>query len=217
MRIANNILRHSLRNVYFLIGTACGGKTTMAKALSEKYGFVHFDDNWHEPPYKMWETVRDLKYQKSAREVTDWEAYFGRPLEEFVADMEENAGVNEFFEFAVVELVKMSQHNTIVADIGAPADVVLDISDYHRVACLRAPAELIVRDYYGREDHREFIECIMRLTEPEKKLATQNELFRIGAERIADEARECGMFQIVRNEESTVEKTLRLLEAHFKL
>ena len=29
MNIANNILRRNLQNVYFFIGTACGGKTTM--------------------------------------------------------------------------------------------------------------------------------------------------------------------------------------------
>lgn len=33
MNIANNILKHSLQNVYFLRGTALAGKTTMSKAL----------------------------------------------------------------------------------------------------------------------------------------------------------------------------------------
>lgn len=52
MNIANNILKHSLKNVYFLVGTACGGKTTMAKELSAKYGFIHFNDNWNDESYK---------------------------------------------------------------------------------------------------------------------------------------------------------------------
>jgi len=38
MNISNDILRHNLKNVYFLIGTACSGKTTMAKEFAEKYG-----------------------------------------------------------------------------------------------------------------------------------------------------------------------------------
>jgi adenylate kinase family enzyme len=52
MRIAENILKHSLKNVLFLAGTPCGGKTTMAKALCKKYGFYHFNDNWHEDNFQ---------------------------------------------------------------------------------------------------------------------------------------------------------------------
>ena len=40
MYIAENILKNSLQNVYFLAGTALAGKTTMTKILSEKYGFI---------------------------------------------------------------------------------------------------------------------------------------------------------------------------------
>ncbi len=37
MHIADNIIRHHLRNMYFLAGTACGGKTTMSRALAENH------------------------------------------------------------------------------------------------------------------------------------------------------------------------------------
>lgn len=40
MNIANNIIREHKKNVYFLCGGAYGGKTTMAKLLEEKYGFI---------------------------------------------------------------------------------------------------------------------------------------------------------------------------------
>ena len=36
MKIANNIIKDHLKNVYFLCGGAYGGKTTMAKLLEEK-------------------------------------------------------------------------------------------------------------------------------------------------------------------------------------
>ena len=50
MHIANNILKHSLQSVYFLVGTACGGKITMAKAISQKHGFTYFNgDHWDKP------------------------------------------------------------------------------------------------------------------------------------------------------------------------
>ena len=63
MKIANNILKHALSNVYFLTGTSCGGKTTMANALCEKHGFFHFNDNWHEPNFALWNQIVNEKYQ----------------------------------------------------------------------------------------------------------------------------------------------------------
>ena len=38
MKIANNIIKDHLKNVYFLCGGAYGGKTTMAKLIEEKHG-----------------------------------------------------------------------------------------------------------------------------------------------------------------------------------
>jgi len=52
MHIAENILKHSLQNVYFLVGTACGGKTTMGRALAKKHGYIYHSDNWNEDTYK---------------------------------------------------------------------------------------------------------------------------------------------------------------------
>lgn len=218
MNIAENILKHSLTNVYFLVGTPCGGKTTMAKEISKKYGFIHFNDNWHEDNFKIWQSIIDEKYQKCAakrKKVTDWEAYFSRSVEEFLSSKDDDN--NEYLEFAIIELIKLSQNNKVVADICAPIKVLAEISEYNRVACLLAPAELVIRDYYGRDDHREFIECIMSLKDPEKKLETQNELFRIGVQETFDDVNKFNLFNIVRSNESTVENTLEILEKHFNL
>jgi adenylate kinase family enzyme len=217
MNISENILKHSLKNVYFLAGTPCGGKTTMANELSKKYGFIHFNDNWHEDNFKIWQSIIDEKYQKSAAKresITDWEAYFSRSVEEFLCDKGNN---NDYLEFALIELIKLSQSNKVIADICVPLELLAEISDYNRVACLLAPPELVIRDYYGREDHREFIECIMSLKEPEKKLKTQNELFRIGVQETFDDVKKYNHFHIVRDNDSTIETTLLMLEKHFHL
>jgi len=220
MNIANNILKNSLKNVYFLTGTACGGKTTMAKELSKKYGFVHFNDNWHEDNFKQWQSIIDEKYQKAASQretVTDWEAWFGRSVEEFLADQDKYNDGDEYLEFAVIELIKLSQNNKVIADICASFELLAELTDYNHIACLLAPAEMIIRDYYDRADHKEFIECIMSLKEPKKKLETQNELFRIGAQKAFDDVKKHNLFSIVRSDESTIEGTLKLLEKHFNL
>jgi adenylate kinase family enzyme len=220
MNIAENILKHNLRNVYFLSGTACGGKTTAARELSRRHGFVHFNDNWHEDSFKIWQTIIDEKYQKRAskrQSVTDWEAHFNRSVEEFIADGDYN-GYGEYLEYAVIELIKLSQNNKVIADVLFPAELLVQISDYERIAYLLASPELVTCANYGkRDDHREFLECLLSLTEPEKKIAVQDELFRINVESVYNDVSKYNFFNIVRTEESTVEKTLTLLEKHFNL
>jgi len=224
MNIANNILKHSLQNVYFLIGTGCGGKTTMARELSKKYGFIHFNDNWHEENFKVWQSIIDEKYQPNSvkrKDKIDWEEYFNRSVDEFLADKNDTHSSHEYLDFSVIELVKLSQNNKVIADIWFDNDddmqLLAEISDYTRVACMLAPGELIIRDYYQRADHIEFTECIQSLKDPEKKFETQNELFRIHAKEMAEKAKKYNWFSIMRSEESTVEGTLRMLEKHFGL
>ena len=42
MIFQDNIMKEYLKNVYFITGTPCGGKTTVSRALAEKYGFEFF-------------------------------------------------------------------------------------------------------------------------------------------------------------------------------
>ena len=219
MNIANNILKNSLKNVYFLAGPAMAGKTTMSGAFKEKYGFIHFNDNWHEDSFQIWTSLIDEKYQKKAfaRGKLSNEEYFDRTVEEFLAD-DDYMGYNEYLEFAIIELVKLSQNNKVVADVGFPLDLLVEISDYNRIACLLVTPCLVTCETYGkREDHREFLDCILTLKDPEKKIAVQDELFRIGSEKAIEEAEKYNLFSITRTENSTIEKTLKLLEEHFQL
>jgi len=221
MNIAENILKHSLQNVYFLTGTAMAGKTTMSKELSKKYGFIHFNDNWHEERFKIYRSICNEKHQPFStrkKETTDWEAYFGRTIEEFLADNNSYGEYDEYVEFMIIELIKLSQSHQVVADVCIPVKLIAEISDYNRIACMLARPEMVnCRSYGAREDHREFLDCILSLKEPEKKMAVQNELFRIGIEKMSEEVDKYNLFSIVRTDESTVENTLRMLEGHFGL
>lgn len=46
MEIENNILRHYLRNCYFINGTAYAGKSTMCRMLSERFHMIHCEENY---------------------------------------------------------------------------------------------------------------------------------------------------------------------------
>jgi hypothetical protein len=57
----------------------------------------------------------------------------------------------------------------------------------------------------------------MSLNEPEKKIEKQDEIFRIGTEKIFDDVKKYKLFSIIRTEESTIENSLKMLEEHFGL
>ena len=47
MKIDNRIIKHYLKNVMFITGTAYAGKSTMAALLAERYGLVECGENFH--------------------------------------------------------------------------------------------------------------------------------------------------------------------------
>jgi len=227
MNIANNILKHSLKNVYFLVGTALAGKTTMSKEIAKKYGFVHFNDNWHEDNFIEFKSICDEKYQPNATKrdnrfahytMADWDKHFDRPAEEILADDLVDSLNDEYVEFALIDLIKLSQKNKVIADIGIPMKLMTELADYNRIACMLTSPELITVENYGsREDHREYLEWMRSMNEPEKKIAKQDEIFRINTEKTFEEVRKYNLFSIVRTNESTVANTLEMLEKHFGL
>lgn len=60
MNIQNNILRHHLQNVLFICGTACAGKTTMAKLIEEKHGLIRYREGTQWEAYMKY---ADIKHQ----------------------------------------------------------------------------------------------------------------------------------------------------------
>jgi len=221
MNIAENILKHYLKNVYFLTGTALAGKTTMAEILAEKYGFIHFNEHWEEEHFKVWQSICDEKYQPYSvrkEKTTDWDAYYNRPAEEIYTADAGRGGNDEYNEFVIIELIKLSQNNTVIADVCMPAELLTEITEYNRAAFLLASPELVTCENYGaRESHKGYLKWLMSLNEPEKKIAKQNELFRMDVEKIFSDVRKYKFFSIVRTKESAVGETLKLLEKHFGL
>jgi hypothetical protein len=128
-----------------------------------------------------------------------------------------DAAVAEYSEYVLIELIKLSQKHTVVTDINIPVQLMKQITSHKRVACMLTTPDLVVRDFYQREDHRDIYNCIMSLDDPQKALENNKNVLRHLCERASQEARRAGWFCIYRDESSTVENSLAQLEAHFGL
>lgn len=219
MKISNNMLKHNLKNVYFLGGTACGGKTTMGKAIAKKYNIVHFDDNYHNDSFKEFKKLCDSKYQPYTTMVNEiransWENYFARLAngDDFL-----NNSTLEHLEYVLLELIKLSQNQKVIADLHLPIEFAKEITDYNKVAFLITSPENVLKDYYHREDHKDIYELIMSLDKPQISLDNLHSYLYDTTNSFFNAVKNSNFYYIIRDENSTVEKTLALLEKHFEL
>ena len=156
MNIETNILRHYLRNVYFITGTAYAGKSTTVRMLAERYGMVFCGENYH---IAVSDAVADPAVQPDLcyrRSLKDWKDFVTRPPEEY-ARWIENSG-REGAGFEIAELISLSRDRKVIADTNIPLDMLCEISDYHHVAVMLSPQSMSVERFFDRSDpEKQFI------------------------------------------------------------
>jgi hypothetical protein len=96
-----------------------------------------------------------------------------------------------------------------------PPKVALELTEPNRIVFLVTTPERVVQDYYDRPGHREIYNCIMNLRDPDASLANCNKMLMYGNQLYLDELYQSGLFYILRDDNSTIENTIRLVEKHF--
>ena len=218
MKIENNILKHYLKNVYFITGTAYAGKSTMVKMLAERYGLTECGENYHmavSDRVATPETHPDLCYN---RQLTDWREFVTRPPEEYERWI--YAVGREAAEFEVPELIAISQDQKVIVDTNIPIDLLKEISDYNHVAVMLSPQSMSVERFFDRSDpDKQFLlNVIDSCDDPVSVMENYRQgLAMINSKEHYDEYANSGFFTVVRenNEIDTREKVCDILAKHF--
>ncbi len=218
MKIENNILKHYLKNVYFITGTAYAGKSTMVRMLSEKYGMLCCGENFHcavSDIVAVPEIQPDLCYMKN---LTDWKEFVTRTPEEYERWIY-SVG-REAAEFEIVEILSIARDKKVIVDTNIPIDILKEISDYHHVAAMVSPQSMSVERFFDRPDaEKQFLyRQILEGPHPEETMENFRACVALANSRSRYEAfADSGFFTYLRTEESTIEGTMAALEAHFGL
>lgn len=214
MNIPSNILKHYLRNVYFFCGTACGGKTTISKAFAEKHSLFRLDEDTLN---KRMADIAKPEYQPAwCSRPTDWEVYFNRPYKEYHRWLSDCG--DEMLPMELLELIQLSADRQVVVDMyNMPPSVALEWTEPNRIVYLITTPERVERDYFNRPGHREIYDCIMGLRDPEAALANCKKMLTYGNHLFLEALYQSGLFYIMRDDNSTIEKTLMSVEKHFGL
>ena len=220
MKIENNILKHYLKNVYFITGTAYAGKSTTVSMLADRYGMNFCGENYHsavsglvaEPDLQP-----DISY---LNQLTDWKDFVTRTPEEYERWIF-GAG-REAAEFEIAELISLSREKKVIADTNIPIDILKDISDYHHVAVMLSPQSMSVERFFDRSDpdKRFLLDVIESCDDPAAVMENYRRgLARINSRQHYDEYAESGFFTVVREDDGkdTREEVCGRIAAHFRL
>ena len=220
MKIENNVLKHYLKNVYFITGTAYAGKSTTVKMLAERYDMVCCSENYHMAVSEIVatpETHPDLCYNRS---LTDWREFVTRTPEEYERWM--YAVGREAAEFEVAELIAISQDKKVIVDTNIPLDVLKEISDYNHVAVMLSPQSMSVDRFFDRTDpEKQFLLGVIdSCDDPAAVMENYRQgLARINSKKHYDEYANSGFFTVVREDNGfdTREQVCDMIAKHFGL
>ena len=220
MNISNNILKHYLKNVYFITGTAYAGKSTTVKMLADKFDMIFCGENYHSA---ISDTVATPDLQPDIcylNNITDWKAFVTRPAEEYERWI---FGVGrEAAEFEVSELISLSRNKKVIADTNIPIDILKEISDYNHVAVMLCPQSMSIERFFDRSDpEKKFILNVIKSCDnPEAVMENyRRSLALINSQKHYNECADSGFFTIVRedNGKDTKEEVCDSIAKHFGL
>lgn len=212
MNIADNIIKEQLKNVYFLSGGAYGGKTTMSKLLEQKYGLLRYrqGDN-----FERFSSIATPEFQAamSLDRSKDWHGFFSQEPKQYAdwldSDLEEEA------EFVIIDLIKLSQNQKVIADVSIPIHILTKIADYNQVLILFAPEQMTRKHYFDRADKDEIYQFILSFPDGQKLLSNVIDALHYNWNITREGYVNSGFKCIERSNNDTIEKTLSVIENHF--
>ena len=213
MVLQDNVLKAYLKNVYFITGTACGGKSTAARALAQKYGLTLYDIDKHFDSHRaLSDTVSQPNMNKH---FADADAFFGRSVEAYRQWLIDNT--REQWDYVLLDLIRLSQERPVVCDCHMTVEEARRLTDPSRVIFLIRDVSYMIEDYCNRPDHQGFRDYINSASDPQKAKENCNTVLRTLNERRIADIKTSEYRWIERTDASRPEDTLRMVEQHFGL
>ena len=213
MEIKNNCIKESLKNVYFVTGTPCGGKTTISCALSQRYGYPVYDVDQEFPRHKSLSNSIDQPAMN--QEFPNADAFFLRPYREYAKWLLQNT--REQLDFIILDLIRLSQHQPLFCDLHLTVEQVMEITEPQRVVFLIKNPDNLMEEYANRPDHQDFSEYLNSASDPQLAKENCNRALAYFNRQRYDSIRSSSYFWLEREKDSTVENTVRLVARHFGL
>lgn len=220
MKIANNILKGYLQNVYFITGTAYAGKSTMVKMLAERFDLIACCENYHSVAS---DKISTPQYQPNIcyfQTMSGWQEFVSRKPEVYAKWIKDTA--SEAAQFEIAELLRLTaSEKKIIVDTNISISLLKEISDYNRVAVMLSSPNDAVNRFFERDDaeKRLLLEQIKKSKTPDKTYENfKNCIAKVNSIEQYNEYANSGFFTYLRTdyENDTREEVLNILAKHFE-
>lgn len=213
MIFQDNVIKEYLKNVYFITGTPCGGKTTISRELAKRHNLTVYDID---EQFSNHQQISNPKFQPAMNKIfRNADEFFDRTVDEYEQWLIENN--REQLDFVLLDLIRLSQNQIVLCDCHLTVEEADCLTEPSRIIFLIKEPTDLVDDYCNRPDHKGFSDFLNSTSDIEKAKATCNETLKKLNIKRYQQIKESKYFWIERNKNSTIEKTLRKTEKHFKL
>jgi hypothetical protein len=213
VQIADNVIKAKLEQVYWVSGTACSGKTTVARALAEKFelGLYNADEM-----YAQHMTMASPEYQPSmCRQFPDLRSWFCQPLDEYSKGLDTN--LREALDMVIIDAICLSRERPLVVEGSFSPKWLQHIAPSQRFAFMYARPELVRRDFFAREDKQDVLAAINALPDGERVREHVLNVVEHSARQWIETALQCGVQMFERTDHVAVAERVTLLARHFGL
>ncbi len=214
-------IKNKFKNVYFIIGTAYAGKSTMVKMLADHNNGIMCGENYATNVFKDYGV--NLKDQPNLC-YTD-----NHSMEEFVSrtpDEYYNWIKNYDIEVTPIEISELLELTSkypdkkIFVDTSIPMEILKEISDYDHVAVMLSEKWMSVDRFFERDDYEKQIifRAIKNSKNPEATMANYRKILeKLNSQERYNKFLNSGFWVFKRDDSLTLKQTMECLEKHFKL
>ncbi len=206
-------------DIYYIIGTAYAGKSTMVKLLAEKYEGIACEENYHD-------RLVDEKLDKNefpclcyTRDLQDWREFIRRTPEEYASWIDGVAKECEILELRILKELKKQGHR-IFADTNISIETLKKISDTDHVLVMLSDQMISVNRFFERSDReKQFLyQLLMQEPDPDAAMVNFREmLMRVNSKEAYDKFFNSGFKVLLRDDNRTVKETLEIVEELLRL
>lgn len=213
MIVQDNVLKEYLKNVYFITGTPCGGKTTISRELAKRHSLMVYDID---EQFANHQKLSSPEFQPSMnKQFQNADEFFGRTVEEYKQWLINNT--REQLDFVLLDLIRLSQNQIVLCDCHLTMEEAEKLTDPSRIVFLLKDPSHLVDDYCNRPDHQGFSNFIHSASDVATAKAVCNETLKSLNEKRCKDIKNSNYFWLQRTEQSTVEETVRKVARHFGL
>jgi len=212
-------IKEKLQHVYFINGTAYAGKSSVCKALANKYDMYHCEENYNFGDWLKETTSVTHPNMNYFNTMKNWEEFVTRSKEDYEAWID---GVSEeTTPFEIEFLLSLPKDRSVIVDTNIPDNILKQISDYNHVCYMVTTKEISTNQFFNRSDREKnfLLDVINKTENPQQILKHYKEvLLYMSRDERVDKFRNSGFFCIERKTiEELIEDKIKLVEKHFNL